>query len=300
MKWLEFVAKLTSSGFVPGRKRFLKLCLGDLARRDQDFEIKFGNGIYCGNLKYAIDWEIYFYGFYEPHTEGIIRQVAAGTSAAARGLAFVDVGANVGYFTWLAAGLFARVYAFEPHPDYARAARQKIARSGLDNVSIVELGLGRAHSHLQYYPPATDNTGTGSFLPGLEGNAPEPVSFEVDVGDDALDRLGATGIALLKVDVEGFEPDVLLGLNATLRRDRPFVITEFSPATRRRLRELDLPFGRLLFPDTEVYRVRRGRKSKWAAPVIQRVESVAALPEVEWPQTDLLIVPREKAGVLRL
>jgi len=149
----------------------------------------------------------------------------------------VDAGANIGYMTLLAsmaAGPGGRVLSFEPHPDLFRimernvaAVRQEhsIARTELHQSALGE-HPGSAELHLP--PHFESNDGVASM-----GPAAEPGSQSVMVRVDTLDGvLGDDPAALLKLDVEGFEPQVLRGSARTLaaRRIRHIVFEEHSIA----------------------------------------------------------------------
>ncbi|WP_220348755.1 FkbM family methyltransferase [Alkalilimnicola ehrlichii] len=62
-----------------------------------------------------------------------------------------------------------------------------------------------------------------TYLPGTLGTGGVVI---VDTGDAFLDRLGLTGVALIKIDVEGLELSVLKGLRETVDRERPYLIFE--------------------------------------------------------------------------
>jgi FkbM family methyltransferase len=136
-----------------------------------------------------------------------------------------DVGANVGYLTSLAAvraGREGRVLAFEPHPTVygllERNAARWRERGAAENVEIHRVAL-------------SDQRGTGALLAGSEFEANMGLSAlaseETASGNsDAitvqlarLDQSVAGGrLGLLKIDVEGHEPDVLRGAGGLLER----------------------------------------------------------------------------------
>ncbi len=111
---------------------------------------------------------------------------------------FVDVGANVGAYTVWAAELGAEVIAVEPAADTFRLLQENIALNGYQ-VTAVQAAAG-------------DHCGTARFTSGLDaGNslAPDgPVMTELLTVDSLIGDRRVTG---MKVDVEGYELDVLRG-----------------------------------------------------------------------------------------
>lgn len=124
-----------------------------------------------------------------------------------------DIGANVGLYTRqfaAAAGPEGKVHAFEPSP--LNLVRLREAVSDLDTVTVVPVALGR-------------NAGTIAFDEGKDTTsrvsigAPGVNAIEVEV--ETADRLIASGRTaaptLIKLDVEGFELEVLCGMAELLR-----------------------------------------------------------------------------------
>jgi FkbM family methyltransferase len=127
---------------------------------------------------------------------------------------FLDVGANVGSYTLLAAGAVgARVTAIEPIPSTFDALERNIAFNGLTGrVRAVRCGL-------------SDAPGTLRFTANLDAmnRVVEPGSQEpgIDVAVRTLDDVvGGDAPALMKIDVEGYERHVLRGARTTLEDRR--------------------------------------------------------------------------------
>lgn len=127
----------------------------------------------------------------------------------------LDVGAHYGSWSRYMARKFRRVFAFEPIPTTFECCQQNVrdfANVSLKQAAVgdrsgkVSVGVGKMYSH-----------------PGME------TIIDVDRGDTDLvtiDSLNLTDVDLIKVDVEGFELQVLKGAAETLARCQPVVIFE--------------------------------------------------------------------------
>lgn len=172
------------------------------------------------------------------------------------GMTVVDIGANIGLhavFFGSRIGTAGRVFAFEPEPFNFRFLQTNVARNGLANVECLMQGAGAHAGTLRLYLVAgTVGAHTAAAVEGATA-----IDVAVVRLDDAL-RDRAPRIDLMKIDVEGYEAQVLEGCAATLERDRPTLLIEFSPQLLRQcgtdpatlLRRLrDLYSDILLFDD---------------------------------------------------
>ncbi|MCC6625137.1 MAG: FkbM family methyltransferase [Deltaproteobacteria bacterium] len=124
---------------------------------------------------------------------------------------FADVGANVGSYTVLAAGAVgARAHAFEPVPITFRALETNVRHNRLEGrVTLHRTGVGAEAAELVMTSDA--DAGNRILRPGE--SAPDTVRVQVRRLDDLL---AGEVPALVKIDVEGFEQEVLAGAPATL------------------------------------------------------------------------------------
>ena len=153
------------------------------------------------------------------------------------GMTFVDAGAHVGYYTLLASGIVAvggRVVAFEPHPVLGQVLRRNIERAGCANVTVSSLALGRANGTAELVLHPRGNFGGSSLrADGETGRPRAPV--EVTTLDDYLERAGVPTVDVVKLDVEGAEPDVIEGAGHTLAANPHIVlVVEFLRENARR------------------------------------------------------------------
>jgi len=148
----------------------------------------------------------------------------------APGMTFLDIGANIGYYTGLALsriGSSGRVIAIEPDPEAYIYLKRTVAANGTERTTIVHKALADKPGSLRLYQNS-DNRGDNR----LYSNDLSDRSVEVEVvrGDDLLKQLGSSRIDFIKMDVQGFEGRVLAGLEGVLRSSSGVVmLTEFWP-----------------------------------------------------------------------
>jgi FkbM family methyltransferase len=146
------------------------------------------------------------------------------------GMHVVDVGANLGLYALLLARLVGprgRVHAFEPEPTLFQALQSNCRRNGADNVSPVNCALGATAGSVAFYR-SLFNSGDNR-LGDLSWKG-ERLEVRLCRLDDVLpDR----PIDFVKMDVQGYEFQVLQGATRLLAQGRPSVYFEFWPAGLR-------------------------------------------------------------------
>lgn len=143
------------------------------------------------------------------------------------GMRVIDIGANIGWFTLLAAsrvGPGGHVLAVEPDRGNAGMLEASRRANGFANVLLLPVAAGRQSGAVAIYK-AYSNAATAPLdtVDPLHADLVPAIRLD-DVVDPALGPVG-----LVKADVEGAEYLALGGLERTLRRDRPVVICEFAP-----------------------------------------------------------------------
>jgi FkbM family methyltransferase len=144
---------------------------------------------------------------------------------------FVDVGANIGWFTLVAAHALAgrgHVHSFEPDPAHVEKLRANVAVNRLGNVTVNDWALsdrtGSATLHLN-----STNRGDHSLLPSAARQGSASVAL---ARLDDYTGLSAERPLVIKIDVQGTEIDVLAGAR-TLLASHPHeivVLCELAPA----------------------------------------------------------------------
>ena len=156
-----------------------------------------------------------------------------------------DIGANVGlisaHFARAERGLSA-VHAFEPVPGPLVTLQSLFAGHCVVRVHPVGLGARNESVTIQYCPHSSSLNSVGRAIPGAV-----PVTIVVRRGDDLRRELGLPAPHVIKVDVEGFEAQVLAGLEKTIAETKPVIFFEHILATDEQVRALVPPNYQLRF-----------------------------------------------------
>lgn len=128
---------------------------------------------------------------------------------------FYDVGANVGFFSLLAASRGARVVAFEPLQRNVELLRRNMALNQVGDVMLVQSAVARTSGKALFSSDGSASMGQLSSTRGVE------------VSVVALDEFVAAGRApaptVIKMDIEGAESEALAGARELLRTRRPTI-----------------------------------------------------------------------------
>jgi len=183
---------------------------------------------------YYDDWlseMLYFYGFEENEKSFVNCFLKSGD-------VFVDVGANIGLFTVIGASLVGnggKVIAFEPSAkNYGRLVNN-VKLNHYSNVTCNKVALSDLSGKAKM-TVCTDKYGAWNSLakPSV-GTSFETETVETVCWDEYSEENGLTGsIALMKIDVEGWEYNVLQGARKALsRNDAPVLLVEFTDTNAR-------------------------------------------------------------------
>lgn len=167
---------------------------------------------------------------YEPQTSRTLRFFFPRVSS------FVDVGANYGFYSLLAAlwnpGL--RIVAFEPVPDIHQGLLRNIRLNELERqVIAVPAALSDAsgRSHM-YLPNSTvqDVESTGTLVEDSWQSKKNSLTVPIEtIKFDDFEEQHPMKVELVKIDVEDYEANVLQGMRSVIQRDRPFLVCEILP-----------------------------------------------------------------------
>lgn len=161
-------------------------------------------------------------GIYEPHVSKVLKDRLR------PGMTLVDIGANIGYFSLMAASLVGeegRVFAVEPNSQNAKLLKASQQANGFDNITIIQTAAGRELALLSLNP-SHSNAVTSQTSGELEKLLTQSTVPCLKLDDVIPAQRRVDGI---KIDIEGAEYDALCGFAKRIERDHPFIVSEFCP-----------------------------------------------------------------------
>jgi FkbM family methyltransferase len=162
-------------------------------------------------------------GLYEPVETGLFNKEIA------KGDVVVDIGANIGYYTLIAARLVGpdgKVFAFEPDPTNFGLMKKNVEMNGYQNVVLVQKAVANNTEKIKLYL-SEENKGDHRIYDPHDGRT----SIEIDAIrlDDFLRDHGER-VDFIKMDIQGAEGGAIQGMPLLLQRNRRLkVISEFWP-----------------------------------------------------------------------
>lgn len=167
---------------------------------------------------------------YEPAQSDWVRSILQ------TGARFVDVGASFGYYTSLASrivGPTGRVFAFEPSPVAYKSLVEMISDNQIENIEVYHAAAGDRDGKVDILLPPNGELHSPSIFDCGEGFTPHSVPL-VRL-DSHLALADGVLIDLIKIDVEGFEPNVIEGLRGLISRGLVrMIMLEFNSGWLRR------------------------------------------------------------------
>lgn len=162
------------------------------------------------------------HGEYEPHVTKIFKQHVQ------TGMGVLDIGANIGYFSIIAASLVGKsgvVYAVEPNTNNVKFIELSKRENDFRNIKIINSAAGEDFDILSLN--SSYSNGTTAHL----SEDQQTLMKSTVVACMPLDNLipADRKIDLIKIDIEGFEYRALLGARRLLSNWHPIIISEFSP-----------------------------------------------------------------------
>jgi FkbM family methyltransferase len=136
-----------------------------------------------------------------------------------------DIGANIGYYSLIAArrvGPRGRVLAFEPFPRNISYLYRHLALNGADNVTVIPMACSDGTALAQFLAGSNCATGRLVDAPSVAGDA--RFEYVATVAVDQIVRESGLVPDVLKIDVEGAEEQVLRGAHQTLSAARPTIL----------------------------------------------------------------------------
>ncbi|WP_066953081.1 FkbM family methyltransferase [Streptomyces lushanensis] len=160
---------------------------------------------------------LYLFGVWEPHMTRWLR------GRLEPGDTFIDVGANIGYYSVLASQLVGdagKVVAIEASPVFLQRLSQNVRLNEMRNVRAVNGAVSDSRRMLTFVLASSANMGANSIVP-YDGPAESTFEIEARPLGEMLDSLEISTARVIKIDVEGAEGSVVRGMEPMLDKLRP-------------------------------------------------------------------------------
>ncbi len=178
------------------------------------------------------EWDgrtLYFCGDTDPKITWICKQILR------PGDTVLDIGANNGHnsiYSRQLVGANGIVHAFEPQPFMVDLIYKSLEKNGYSNVVVHNIALGDKKESKDLWVPDS-NSGEGTFCK-VDSREGQTVPVLVENATEYLAQLNLHPIRLVKIDVEGFEADIIKGASEFFETNRPdailFELNDYSIA----------------------------------------------------------------------
>jgi FkbM family methyltransferase len=137
----------------------------------------------------------------------------------------IDIGANIGIYSYSFSKYCKKVDSFEPVSEITRMLKQYAEQS--KNIKIYNVGLSNKSSRENIHIPYVDGTNIPNIgLASLNDFGVECKKIEIEICK--LDDYSFVDVGIIKIDVEGHEYQVLEGAEKTIRKYKPFILIEIE------------------------------------------------------------------------
>jgi len=186
---------------------------------------KVKNSLFWLNLFDWIPSQLYFTGTYIDENKTLMQFL----SLSKNNDVFWDIGANIGLYSILMAnqnGKNITVVAFEPVLDNVNNLNKNITLNKLSNIKVEQVALCSKQQNLDFYISEESNSGMSSAL--ATKNAQKIIKVNAISGDNYLAKNPDLIPNIIKIDTEGFEFEILKGLESIIKNYRPIIAFEWD------------------------------------------------------------------------
>lgn len=182
-----------------------------------------GNKMHLNPISFDISTELLVRGIHEKGATRILREELK------EGMRVVDIGANIGYYALIEAQVVSnkgKVYTIEPEPNNFKLLNKNVQINNFgDVIETFQMAIADKDGHSKLYLSAKSNL--HSLLPNSE-NENDYCIVETTTLDNFL--RGKAPVDFIRMDVEGFEYEIIEGATKTLERKGPLkLFIEFHP-----------------------------------------------------------------------
>jgi FkbM family methyltransferase len=216
-------------GKPPGYERLIRMIWSPAKCREMQPRLITlrGEPLFLADPRTLIGWHVLFFGTYEAELRSFL------LSYLQPGYVAVDVGANVGWHTLLMAAKVGRrgsVLAFEPNPRVRQVLVQHLELNRLSRVQVLPYALIDQNKAVGFVSPPADDLGSGDGFVVQDQKRDDPSMIQVEgrAFDSLLPAFNLQRLDFVKMDIEGYEYQALVGMRLTIERFRPVIALEFD------------------------------------------------------------------------
>lgn len=221
-QWLKSIAKLTALGPI-SRSAFRKYCrrnrgLIAVVQCKHNFKMETVIGD-------TVDNEIAVYGIYEPESTAVAAALASEVDG------FIDVGCNIGYFSNLVASSSpsTTIVSIDANPVMVERTTKNLNLNSAKNAEVKNIGVGSKRDHLTLYVPEERHSLASLAYQPEKGGKNREIKVDVYPLSEILEQ-GSCESYLIKIDTEGFEPEVLKGISEESLPKIRYIMLELATA----------------------------------------------------------------------
>lgn len=163
-------------------------------------------------------------GIYDPSGIAVIETIL---SKLHKPIVF-DIGANVGNHALIMTKYSEQIYLFEPQAELVTLLHETKTLNQIHNWHIFPAGLSNEDTILPLYVHLDGNNGASTFHPELHYHKHRIEHCQLYRGDDIITRFAIPTLDFIKIDVEGYEAKVALGLQHAIKQFKPIIMLEWN------------------------------------------------------------------------
>lgn len=180
------------------------------------------------DLTSCIAESMYYNGYWEKNSTKLVKKIVR------KGDVVFDIGANIGYYSCILSRLVGNkghIYCFEPISKYVKRLKDNIKVNDLRNITVVKKVVSDicVPQKLQVGPSSARTfCGLGEY------NHTEVVE-SITLDKYITEENGIRRVDFVKIDVDGFEIEIISGAEDTLRKYKPIMLVEFCPEAQEKV-----------------------------------------------------------------
>lgn len=205
----------------------------------------------------GVEKPLFLDGTYEAGTLDIIKKCLKKSDI------FIDIGANIGLMSIFASKVLGNkgfVYSFEPEPETFMILKKNIEINLIKNIRIYNIGFGEKRNKSHIYTNPYAGRGSASLIKPLNQNNSKRYEIQIETLDNFILEHDVTDVKMSKIDVEGWELQVLKGAKNFLRSAKaPIICIEYSKMQSSDEQLLDIYSYILSINNYNIYKLERGK-----------------------------------------